>query len=87
MSDLSSLEQRARTELAACSDEAALRAWHGKYFGKQGEVLQALKKVSEVPKAERPAYGVEANRIKEALTKEYEQTLARRKRNRPWNAV
>jgi phenylalanyl-tRNA synthetase alpha chain len=79
MSDLASLEQRARAELSACSDEAALKTWHGKYFGKQGEVLQALKKVSEVPKAERPAYGVEANRIKEALTKEYEQDLARKK--------
>ena len=38
MSDLAALEQRAKTELAACADEAGLRAWHTRYFGKQGEV-------------------------------------------------
>ena len=28
MSDLSTLEQRAQTELEACADETALRGWH-----------------------------------------------------------
>lgn len=73
MSSLIDLEQRARSELAACSDEPSLRAWHTHYFGKQGEVIQALKKVSEVPKEERRDYGLAANRIKEALTKEHEE--------------
>src|SRR5437867_2538648 len=76
MSDLASLEQRARTELDACGDEASLRAWHTKYFGKQGEVILAVKKVSEVPKEEKRAYGQEANRIKETLTRDYEAKLA-----------
>ena len=53
MSDLASLEQRALAELSACKDEAELRAWHTKYFGKQGEVLLAVKKIGEVPPAER----------------------------------
>ncbi len=79
MSDLSSLEQRARAELDACGDEAALRAWHTKYFGKQGEVLQALKKIGEIPKPDRAAYGQEANRIKEALTQAYETAFAKEK--------
>src|SRR5260370_26525425 len=76
MSDLASLEQRALAELSACKDEAKLRAWHTKYFGKQGEVLLAIKKVGEVPPAERRAYGQQANRIKEALTQAFETKLA-----------
>src|SRR4051794_40134405 len=79
MSDLASLEQRALAELHASTDEAALRAWHTKYFGKSGEVLAAVKEVGKQPPAERPAYGQEANRVKETLTKEYEETLARAK--------
>ena len=48
MSDLASLLERALAELNACKDEAELRAWHTKYFGKQGEVLLAVKKIGEV---------------------------------------
>jgi phenylalanyl-tRNA synthetase alpha chain len=73
MSDLAELEKQALAELEACTDEAGLRAWHSKYFGKQGLVLLAVKKVGEVPPAERRAYGQEANRIKEALTQAYEK--------------
>ncbi len=79
MSDLATLERRAQEELTACGDEAALRAWNHKFFGKQGEVMQALKRVSEVPKEQRREYGQEANRIKEGLTKAYEEALAREK--------
>src|SRR5919199_212973 len=74
--DLSGLEQRALAELAACGDEAALRAWNSKYFGKQGEIALALRRIGEVPPAERKTYGQEANRIKELLTQRYEQALA-----------
>jgi phenylalanyl-tRNA synthetase alpha chain len=73
MSDLAELEKQALAELEACADEAGLPAWHTKYFGKQGLVLLAVKKVSEVPPAERRAYGQEANRIKEDLTQAYEK--------------
>ncbi len=76
MSDLSSLQQRAQNELAACSDEAGLRAWHSKYFGKQGEVPLALKKVADVPKEERRAYGLAGNRVKEELLQAFEQAEA-----------
>ena len=78
MSDLASLEQTASAELSACQDEAELRAWHSKYFGKQGEVLLAVKKVGEIAPAERRAYGQEANRIKETLAEAYEAALAAR---------
>src|SRR6516165_10476885 len=79
MSDLSELEQRALAELAACKDEAALRAWNTRYFGKQGEVLAAVKRVGSVPPAERKAYGQQANQIKEVLTLAHEQALAAEK--------
>jgi phenylalanyl-tRNA synthetase alpha chain len=79
MSDLASLEGRARAELALCSDEPALRAWHTKYFGKDGEVPLALKKISQVPAEEKRAFGQEANRVKQALTADYEVKLAKEK--------
>ncbi len=79
MSDLATLEQRALAELQGCTDEAGLRAWHARYFGKQGEVLQAVKKVSEVPPAERKTYGQKANQVKETLATKYEEALAAEK--------
>src|SRR5438034_11748375 len=74
--DLATLEHRATAELAACADESALRAWNTRYFGKQGEIALALRRVGEVPAAERKTYGQEANRIQELLTQKYEQALA-----------
>src|SRR5207247_10764219 len=74
--DLAALERQATAELAACADESALRAWNTKYFGKQGEIALALRRVGEVPVAERKTYGQEASRIKELLTQKYEQALA-----------
>jgi phenylalanyl-tRNA synthetase alpha chain len=79
MSDLASLEQRARAELQSSGDEAALRAWNTRYFGKQGEMTLALRKVGEVPPADRKAYGQEANRIKGALESLYQERLGKQK--------
>jgi phenylalanyl-tRNA synthetase alpha chain len=74
--DLLALEKRACDELAVCLDEPSLRAWHTKYFGKQGEVQQALGRLKEVTQADRPAYGKEVNRIKVTLTEAYDAALA-----------
>jgi phenylalanyl-tRNA synthetase alpha chain len=79
MSDLASLERRALEELKACTDESALRAWHTRYFGKQGEVAAALQRIRDIPAEQRRAYGQEANRIKEALTQAYEASTATQK--------
>src|SRR5712672_3514181 len=73
--DLAELEQRAVGELAASADEPALRAWNNKYFGKTGELALALRRIGDVPPADRKAYGQEANRVKEALTKKYDEAL------------
>src|SRR5260370_11445856 len=75
MSGFAVVEQRVLAELRACVDEVGLPAWHSKYFGKQGEVLLAIKKVGEVPPGERRVFGQEANRLKESLTKKYEKAL------------
>lgn len=72
---LRELEAQALQELSACSDEAALRQWHSRYFGDKGAMRAALSQLSMLPKEQRPAYGAEANRIKEALAAAYEQAL------------
>jgi phenylalanyl-tRNA synthetase alpha chain len=79
MSELATLEQRALAELHASPDEPALRAWHSKYFGKTGEMAQALKDVVKQPADQRRAYGTEANRVKEALTVAFDAALAAEK--------
>jgi phenylalanyl-tRNA synthetase alpha chain len=76
MSDLATLERRALDELKAATEEAGLRAWHTRYFGKQGEVPAALQKIRDIPPAEKRAYGQEANRVKESLTQAYETAEA-----------
>jgi phenylalanyl-tRNA synthetase alpha chain len=76
MSDLEDLELRAKKELAACAGEGDLRAWNTRYFGKNGEVLAAVKRVGTVPPAERKSYGQQANRVKEELTRAGEAALA-----------
>jgi phenylalanyl-tRNA synthetase alpha chain len=77
MSELSSLEQRALGELDACKDDACLRAWHTRYFGPQGELAQALKKIGTLPPDQRRSFGQEANRVKQGLLERYEAALAR----------
>lgn len=79
MSDLSTLENNALAELQACQSEADLRGWNTRYFGDQGAVKQALKGLGQIPKEQRPAYGQEVNRIKEALTRAYEDALSKAK--------
>jgi phenylalanyl-tRNA synthetase alpha chain len=79
MDDLAALLSRALAELNECADEAALRAWHTRYFGKQGFVPQALQNVGKLPPAERKSYGQQANQVKERLTAAYDDALAREK--------
>jgi phenylalanyl-tRNA synthetase alpha chain len=79
MSELAALQERALAELNGAADEESLRTWHTKYFGKQGEVLLAVKKVGTVPPAERRAYGQQANQVKESLTSAYDAAVARAK--------
>ena len=76
MADLADIEKAALAELSACADEAALRAWHGRYFGKTGAVQVALQAIKDVAPADRKAYGQQVNQLKEQLTRAYESALA-----------
>jgi len=67
MSDLASLERDALAALAACTDQASLRAWNTRYFGDHGEMKQALGRLKQIAADQRPAYGKEVNRIKLVL--------------------
>src|SRR5262249_8907317 len=60
--------------LQSCTDEAELRAWNTRYL--KGEMDQAVRKVSTLPPAERPAYGKQANALKKKLTEAYESADA-----------
>ncbi|HJZ58506.1 MAG TPA: phenylalanine--tRNA ligase subunit alpha [Gemmataceae bacterium] len=77
--ELKKLEAEGLAELAACADEAALRAWYTKYFGDKGLMKQALSKIGTIPKEQRAAYGQEANRVKVALETAYAAALAEKK--------
>jgi phenylalanyl-tRNA synthetase alpha chain len=81
MSDLAALaalEERALAELKSCSDEAGLRAWNTRYFGKQGEVSLALAGIGKV-KGDKKVYGQKANQVKNDLLQAYESAQAREK--------
>src|SRR5262249_22592772 len=85
MSPLEGLESQALAELAACADEPALRSWNTKFLGKAGELTLAVKKVSDLPPPERPAYGQKVNQLKVKLTEASEtkeKELAAKELNR-----
>lgn len=80
MADIGSLDQLLQqgiAELHPAMDEASLRSWHSRWFGKTGEISQALKKIAEIPPADRKEYGQKANAVKEELQKHYDSSLAR----------
>ncbi len=77
--DLKTLEDQALAELRACTDEAALRAWHTRYFGDKGLMKAALAQLGKIPKDQRAGYGQQVNRVKVELETAYEAALAEKK--------
>ena len=77
LAELLELEKRGLAELHEVSDEPGLRQWHTRYFGDKGEVAESLKKIGKLPKEERPAFGQEANRVKQVLSEAYDKALER----------
>lgn len=80
MDDLTQLEQTAKAALEHCRDEESLKQWNSRFLGKQGEVSKALKRIGELPKEDRPAYGQAVNRLKQELLEAYEQAREAEKR-------
>ena len=64
---LEALNTEALRELEQVADSEALRAWELTYIGRNGQVTRLLRRVGELPKAERPAFGQRANAIRGAL--------------------
>ncbi len=65
--DLAELATRARSELDAACDEAALEAWRIAYLGRKGRLTRVLRGLAGLPLEERRRLGAEANRLKEEL--------------------
>ncbi len=77
--ELTLLEKQGLEELAACGEEAALRAWNGKFLGEKGLWKAAFGKLNSLPKDQKKGFGEEANRVKKTLTDAYEKALAEEK--------
>lgn len=72
LDQLEQLAQTARAELAHLDRSDTLTAWNSKYIGRKGEIPQMLRRVGELPQAERPAFGQRANQLKRELEEAYE---------------
>jgi phenylalanyl-tRNA synthetase alpha chain len=72
LDQLETLAQTARAELDRLASGADLDTWHSKYIGRKGELTQMLRRVSELPKEERPAFGQRANQLKNELEAAYQ---------------
>lgn len=63
----------ALSALEAVADSKAMEGWHATYLGRKGAITQLIRRVSELPKEERPAFGRRANEIKGELEAAYER--------------
>lgn len=82
---LHALEEKARRELQGLNSVEALETWRVAYLGRKGELTALLRSLGQLPAEQRPLFGQEANRIKAALEKAYnekEEALKRLERQR-----
>jgi phenylalanyl-tRNA synthetase alpha chain len=76
LEQLENLRIKARASLKGVTDSQALDAWEKQTIGRRGEVTLITRRVGELPKEERPAFGKRANEIKQELTAAYEEKAA-----------
>jgi len=72
LNQLETLGTTARTELDQLTTTDDLTTWNSKYIGRKGELTQMLRRVSELSKEERPAFGQRANQLKKELEAAFE---------------
>jgi phenylalanyl-tRNA synthetase alpha chain len=72
-STLGQLAAEAQADLGAAADSQALEAWYAAYLGRKGRVTLAVRRVGELPREERPAFGQRANEVKRELEAAYEK--------------
>ncbi len=73
---LNQLHDEALAELKKLDSQTDLDDWYGRTIGRQGEATLMLRRVGELPKEERPAFGRRANQVKQALEAAYEGRAA-----------
>ena len=71
LTELETLREDALSALDSIADSETLTRWNSQYLGRKGAITGLLRRVSELPKADRPAFGQRANAVKTEL----EQTL------------
>jgi phenylalanyl-tRNA synthetase alpha chain len=72
--ELKKIEDEARTELAAVSDEGALESWRITYLGRRSRLSSILRSLASLPLEERRQLGAAANRLRSEL----EEVLSQR---------
>ncbi len=73
LTQLETLAETALTELGHLETGDALNAWNSRYIGRKGEMTQMLRRVSDLPREERPAFGKRANQLKKEMEAAYQQ--------------
>jgi phenylalanyl-tRNA synthetase alpha chain len=74
LDQLNQMHAAALSELANVDTDEALSDWYAQTIGRKGEVTLLLRRVGELPKEERPAFGRRANEVKVSLEAAYEET-------------
>jgi len=73
LQELEKLRTEALASLEKIADGEALNAWEKATIGRKGEITLMTRRVSELPKDERPAFGKRANQVKQELTVAYQE--------------
>ncbi len=73
LDQLEQLAAAARAELAQLTGGDDLDAWNRRYIGRNGEITGMLRRVSELPKEDRPTFGQRANQLKKELEAAFEE--------------
>ena len=72
LDQLNQLHDNALSKLEGIETKAELDDWYGRTIGRKGVVTLLVRRVGELPKEERPAFGRRANEVKGALEGAYE---------------
>ena len=72
LDQLNQLHDDALAELERIDSTSSLDDWYAGSIGRKGFVTLLLRRVGELPKEERPAFGRRANEVKQALEAAYE---------------
>ena len=73
LQELKEIEDKARKELAAVSDEGALESWRITHLGRRSRLNLLLRGLASLPLDERRQVGEAANRLRSALEEELSQ--------------